>query len=149
MSITKEQALELADKWLLKFEGKVVLRDNMNINKSAEGWRITARTIPIILGMETEIMNFSINAETGEIGVCLTIAVPNIPVILKEIDERKDLDEPKKEQVKEKVREVNEEAKKEPIDKKKMSNLKKWFEDNASFLKDVISIIAKILSKLS
>jgi hypothetical protein len=149
MSITKEQALELADKWLLCFEGKVVLRDNMNIIKSAEGWRITAKTTPIILGMETEIMNFSINAETGEIGVCLTIAVLNIPVILKEIDERKDLDEPKKEQVKEKVREVDEEVKKEPIDKKKMSSLKKWFEDNASFLKDVISIIAKILSKLS
>jgi len=145
--ITKEQALELADKWLLKFEGKVVLRDNMTIWKSDEGWSIRAKTTPVILGMRTEIMRFSIDVETGEVGVCVTVPVLNVPVVLREIDERKDLDKSKKEQVKEKVKEVDNEAEKEPIDKKKMSSLKKWFEDNASFLKDVISIIATILSK--
>lgn len=147
MPITKEQALELADKWLLKFEGKAVLRDNMTIWKSNEGWSIRAKTTPIILGMQTEIMRFSIDEETGEVGVCTTIPVLNVPVILREIDERKDLDKPKKEQVKEKVKEVNKQAEKEPIDKKKMSSLKKWFENNAPYLKSIIDLINTILSK--
>ena len=147
MPITKEQALELADKWLLRFERKVVLRDNMTIWKSNGGWSIRAKTTPIILGMQTEIMRFSIDEETGEVGACITIPVPNVPVILKEIDERKDLDKPKKEQVKEKVKEVNKQAEKEPIDKKKMSSLKKWFENNAPYLKSIIDLINTILSK--
>jgi hypothetical protein len=143
--ITKEQALELADKWLLAFEKEVVLRDNMTIWKSDEGWSIRAITTPIILGMQTEILQFSIDAETGEVGVCITFPVLNVPVVTREIEKRQDLDKQQKEQMKEKVKEVAEEAEKDPVDKNKLSSLKKWFEDNASFLKDVISIIAEIL----
>lgn len=117
MPITQEQALELADKYI-SYMGNFALRDNIKvINKSAEGWNIVAKTTPMISGMPTEIMRFPIDAETGEVGGCQIVTVPNIPVILKEIDERKDLDEPKKEQVKAKVKEVEEEAKKEPMKK--------------------------------
>ena len=82
--ITKEQALELADKWLLKLESKVVLRDNMTVWKSDEGWIIRAKTTPIILGMQIEIMRFSINEKTGEVGVCVTVPIINVPATLKE-----------------------------------------------------------------
>ena len=143
--ITKEQALELADKWLLAFEREVVLRDNMTIWKSDEGWSIRAKTTPIILGMRPEILLFSIDAETGEVGVCVTFPVLNVPAVTREIEERQDLNEQQKEQMKEKVNEVDKEAQNEPIDKKKLGSLKKWFEYNASFLKDVISIIAEII----
>lgn len=143
--ITKEQALELADKWLLSVENKVVLRDNMIIWKSGNEWNISAKTTPIILGRQTEILKFSIDAETGEVGACITFPILNVQAVTREIEERQDLNEQQKEQMKEKVKEVNKEAQNEPVDKKKMSKLKKWFEDNASFLKDVISIIAEIL----
>lgn len=147
MPITKEQAIELADKYL-QYTGKVALRDNIVvISKNSRGWMITAKTTPIILGMDTEVSTFSVDAETGEIGASITAPV-SINYVLKQIDERKDLDETKKEQVKEKVREVEEEATKKPTDKKKISSLKKWFEDNAPYLKSVIDLITAILSKL-
>ncbi len=148
MPITKRQALELADKWLLEFGGRIVLRDNIRaVSKSAEGWYILAVTTPMTLGMKTEIFRFSINAETGEVGASLSYQVPNSQTVLKEIDEKDDLDQAKKEQIREKIREVEKETKKEPIDKKRIGDIKKWFEDNAPWLKDVISIIAEILKK--
>ena len=91
--------------------------------------------------MQTEITKFTINAETGEVGVSIT-------AVLKEIDERKDLEELKKEQIKEKVREYNEEVEKKPLDRNKMNDLKKWFENNAPYLKSIIDLITIILSKL-
>jgi len=106
-----------------------------------------AKTTPVILGMQTEITTFPIDAETGEVGVSKTIV--SIEDVLKEIDERKDLDEPKKEQTKEKVREVDEEVEKKPLDRNKMNDLKKWFENNAPYLKSIIDLITAILSKLS
>jgi len=146
MPITEEQALELADKYLL-YTGKIALRDNISVSRGARGWQIVAKTTPIILGMQTEITTFPIDAETGEVGVSITTTV-SITDVLKEIDERKDLDEPKKEQIKEKVREVDEEVEKEPVDRNKMNDLKKWFENNAPFLKSIIDLITTILSKL-
>jgi hypothetical protein len=140
MQITKEQALELADKYLL-YTGNIVLRNNITVSGSAEGWSIVAETTPVILGMQTEIITFSIDVNTGEVGVSVTM-------VLREIDERNGIDKPKKEEMKAKVTEVAE-LKKEPIDKKKINGLKKWFEDNASWLKDVISILSTIISKLS
>jgi len=142
MPITQEQALELADKYLL-YSGKIALRDNISVSRGARGWQIVAKTTPVILGMKTEITTFPIDAETGEVGVSITTTV-SITDVLKEIDERKDLDEPKKEQIKEKVKEVE----KEPLDKNKMNDLKKWFENNAPFLKSIIDLITTILSKL-
>ena len=106
-----------------------------------------AKTTPVILGMPTEITTFPIDMETGEVGVSITTTV-SITDVLKEIDERKDLDEPKKEQIKEKVKEVDEEVEKEPLDRNKMNDLKKWFENNAPYLKSIIDLITTILSKL-
>lgn len=140
MPITQEQALELADKYLLWSE-KFALRDNISVSRSARGWQIVAKTTPVILGMQTETTTFRIDAETGEVGVSIT-------GVQKEIDERKDLDEPKKEQIKEKVREVDEEAEKDPLDRNKMNDLRKWFENNAPYLKSIIDLITAILSKL-
>jgi len=145
MPITQEQALELADKYLLYSE-KIALRDNISVSRGARGWRIVAKTTPVILGMPTEITTFPIDMETGEVGVSLTTV--SIPDVLKEIDERKDLDEPKKEQIKEKVKEVDEEVEKEPLDRNKMNDLKKWFENNAPYLKSIIDLITEILKKL-
>jgi len=142
MPITEEQALELADKYLLH-TGRIALRDNISVSKSAREWQIVAKTTPVISGMQTEITAFPIDAETGEVGASITTTV-SITDALKEIDERKDLDEPKKEQIKEKVREVE----KEPLDRNKMNDLKKWFEDNAPYLKSIIDLITTILSKL-
>lgn len=138
--ITQEQALELADKYLLYTE-KFALKDNISVSRVARGWQIVAKTTPVILGMQTEITKFTINAETGEVGVSIT-------AVLKEIDERKDLEELKKEQIKEKVREYNEEVEKKPLDRNKMNDLKKWFENNAPYLKSIIDLITIILSKL-
>jgi hypothetical protein len=67
MIITQEQALELADKYLLN-TGRVALRDNISVSKSVEGWRIFAKTTPIILGMDTEMTSFSIDGNTAEDG---------------------------------------------------------------------------------
>ena len=146
MPITQEQALELAEKYLL-YTGKISLRDNISVSRGARGWQIVAKTTPVILGMETEITTFPIDMKTGEVGASITTTV-SITDVLKEIDERKDLDEPKKEQIKEKVREVDEEVEKEPVDRNKMNDLKKWFENNAPYLKSIIDLITTILSKL-
>jgi len=146
MPITQKQALELADKYLL-YSGKIALRDNISVSRGARGWQIVAKTTPVILGMQTEITTFPIDVETGEVGVSITTTVL-ITDVLKEIDERKDLDEPKKEQIKEKVREVDEEVEKEPLDRNKMNDLRKWFENNAPYLKSIIDLITTILSKL-
>lgn len=144
--ITQEQALELADKYLL-YMGKFTLKDNISVSRVTRGWQIVAKTTPVILGMQIEITTFSINAETGEVGVSITSPV-SITDVLKKIDERKDLNEPKMEQIKEKVREFNEEVEKKPLDRNKMKDLKKWFENNAPYLKSIIDLITTILSKL-
>ena len=137
--ITKEQALELADKYLLH-TGKVALRDNISVGKSSEGWRIVAKTTPIISGLYTEMTAFSIDAKTGEVGASITMVV--FDDIIKEINERKDINETKKEQLKTKVEEVKDAN---PADKKKISALKKWFENNAPYLKSMIDLINTIL----
>ena len=144
--ITQEQALELADKYLL-YTGKFALKDNISVSRVARGWQIVAKTTPVILGMQIEITTFTINAETGEVGVSITGPV-SITDVLKIIDERKDLDEPNIEQIKEKVREFDEEVEKKPLDRNKMNDLKKWFENNAPYLKSIIDLITTILSKL-
>jgi hypothetical protein len=143
MIITQEQALELADKYLLH-TGRVALRDNISVSKSVEGWRIVAKTIPIILGMNTEMTAFSIDGNTGEVGASITTVV-SLTDILKEINERKDVDEKRKEQLKTKVKEFEEEAMKKPVDKNKIENSKKWFEKNAPYLKSLIDLITEIL----
>jgi uncharacterized protein HemY len=97
----------------------------------------------MITGMQTEIMQFSIDADTGEVGACITVQD-----ILRKINEKEGLDKQKKEQLEAKVREVEKEIKKKPIDKKKIDGLKTWFKNNASWLTDIISIISTILSKL-
>jgi hypothetical protein len=150
MPITQEQALELADKYLLYTE-RIALRDNISVSRSAKEWRIVAKTTPIILGMETEITTFPIDMETGEVGVSITTKTVSITNVLREIDEKKDLDEPKKEQLKAKVEEFEKDSTKKPVDKKKMDSLRKYFEDYAqifSFAKSIIDFITTVLSKL-
>ncbi len=147
MPINQEQALELADKYLLHDE-KIALRDNISVSRSAKEWRIVAKTTPIILGMETEIITFPIDMETGEVGVTITRAV-SITDVLREINGRVDLDELKKEQLKAKVKEFEKDSTKKPIDKKKMESLKTWFKNHASEIEAfyaIIQIISTILS---
>ena len=145
--ITQEQARELADKYLL-YTGKIALRDNISVSKGVKGWQIVAKTTPIILGMETVITSFPIDMVTGEVGAAIDMTVPTVSItnVLKEINERKDIDEQKREQVRTKVGEF-EDASKKPVDKNKMNNLKKWFENNAPYLKSIIDLINTILSK--
>jgi hypothetical protein len=142
--ITQEQARELAEKYLL-YTGKIALKDNISVSRSVRGWQIVAKTTPIILGMETVITSFPIDMETGEVGAAIDITV-SITDVLKEINERKDIDEQKKEQLRTKVGELEDTAKK-PVDKNKMDDLKKWFEKNAPYLKSIIDLINTILSK--
>jgi hypothetical protein len=146
--ITREQALELADKYLLS-TGRIALKDDISVSRSVRGWQIVAKTTPIILGTETEITSFPIDMKTGEVGVSITQIVPitvSITKVLKEISERKDIDEQKREQLRTKVGEL-EDASKKPVDKNKMNDLKKWFENNAPYLKSIIDLITAILSK--
>jgi len=143
--ITQEHALELADKYLL-YTGKIALRDNISVSRSVRGWQIMAKTTPIILGMQTEITTFPIDMETGEVGASITMTV-SITDVLKEINERKDIDETKKELLKTKVGEFEDTTKK-PVDRNKMNDLKKWFENNAPYLKSIVDLINTILSKL-
>lgn len=142
MRITKEQAHELADKYLM-YTGKYALRDNIFVSRNVRGWQILAKTTPMILGMPTEITSFTIDVETGEVGVAITGTV-SITAVLKEINQRKDIDETKKEQLKNKVEEV-EDATKKSVDRNKVKNLKKWFEKNASYLKSIIDVINTLL----
>lgn len=74
MPINQEQALELADKYLLHIQGKIVLRENITISKSHEGWRIVAKTTPMIIGMPKEIIQFTIDVDSGEVGVTITVS---------------------------------------------------------------------------
>ena len=142
MPITKEQALELADKYFI-YTGKFILKDNISVRKSDRGWQIVAKTTPAILGMQTEITTFTIDSETGEVGVSITsISITNI---LREINERKDLHITKKEELKTKIGEFEKYSTKEPVDKNKMTELKKWFENNAPYLKSIIDLINSIL----
>jgi len=145
--ITQEQARELADKYLL-YTGKIALRDNISVSRSVREWQILAKTTPIISGMETVITSFPIDMETGEVGAGIDRTVPTVSItsVLKEINERKDIDEQKREQVRTKVGEL-EDASKKAVDKNKMNNLKKWFENNAPYLKSIIDLINTILSK--
>ena len=145
--ITREQALELADKYLLH-TGRIALKDDISVSKSVRGWQIVAKTTPIISGDETEITSFSIDMKTGEVGVSITQIVPIVSIteVLKEIRERKGIDEQKREQLRTKVGEF-EDASKKPVDKNKMNDLKKWFENNAPYLKSIIDLITAILSK--
>jgi hypothetical protein len=142
--ITREQALELADKYLL-YTGRIALKDDISVSRSVRGWQIIAKTTPIILGMETEITSFPIDMKTGEVGASITQTV-SITEVLKEISERKDIDEQKREQLRTKVGEF-EDASKKPVDKNKMNDLKKWFENNAPYLKSIIDLITAILLK--
>lgn len=144
-SITQEQARELADKYLL-YTGKIALRDNISVSKGVKGWQIMAITTPIISGMETVITSFPIDFVTGEVGAAIDMTV-SITEALKTINQRKDIDEQKKEQVRKKVGEFKDVMKK-PVDKNKMNNLKKWFEKNAPYLKSIIDLITAIVSKL-
>ena len=147
MPITKEQALEIADKYLF-YTGKIVLRDNISVRKSARGWEILPKTTPIILGMPTEITTFPIDTETGEVGVSIT-QTASITDVLKEINDRQNLDEPKKEQLKAKVEEFKKESTKRPVDKDKMNDLKKGFEKFVNYvplLKSIIDLINTIVS---
>jgi hypothetical protein len=142
--ITQEQARELADKYLLH-NGIIALRDNIFVSKGVKEWQIVAITTPIILGMETVITSFPIDMISGEVGAAIDMAV-SIDKALKIINQRKDIDEQKKEQVRTKVGEFQDSVKK-PADKNKMNNLKKWFETNAPYLKSIIDLITAILSK--
>ena len=149
MPITQEQALEIADKYIL-YEGKFALRDNILVRKSAYGrreWEILAKTTPVILGMSTEITTFPIDMETGEVGVSVTVV--SIKDVLKDINDRNNLDKPQKEQLKAKVKEFEKEPMKSPVDKDKMNDLKKGFEKFVNYvplLKSIIDLINTILS---
>jgi hypothetical protein len=68
LSISQSQAVELAEKYLL-IKDKIVLRDHLTVTRSLDGWHITAKTTPIILGKSTELIQFTINVDTGEISM--------------------------------------------------------------------------------
>jgi len=147
MPITKEQALEIADKYIFQ-TGRFALRDNISVRKSAREWVILAKTTPVILGMPTEITTFPIDMETGEVGVSIT-QIASITDVLKEINDRQNLDESKKEQLKAKVEEFEKELTKRPVDKDKMNDFKKWFEKFVNYvplLKSIIDLINTIVS---
>lgn len=146
-AITKEQAIEIADKYFL-YCHKVALRDNISASNTSRGWQIVAITTPIILGMKTEITKFNIDMETGEVGAAITQTIIVEDVIedaLKEIDKRKDLDETKKAKINTKIEEL--EVSSNRTDRKKMDNLKKWFEKNTPYLKSIIDLITAILNR--
>jgi hypothetical protein len=144
--ITQEQALEIADKYLV-YCGKFALKNNISVRLSCRGWEIIAITTPIILGMKTEIENFHIDMKTGEVGASITHVILEdvIDDALKKIRERKDIDETKKEQLNTKVEELKDSANR--TDKNKMDDLKKWFEKNGPYLKSIIDLINTLLSK--
>ena len=146
MPITREQAIELADKYFLQM-GSYVLKDNISVSKSDRGWEIVGISTPAILGMQTEVSKFDINMETGEIGAVITTTI-TITDALRQIKERNDLSIAERDELKTKIEEFEKESKK-PIDKNKMTDLKKWFETNAPYLKSVIDMISSILKLIS
>ena len=74
MVFSQNQAVEIAEKYLL-IKDKVVLRDNITVTKNSDGWRITAKTTPIVIGKSKEIIQFIINFETGEINMPISRSV--------------------------------------------------------------------------
>jgi hypothetical protein len=75
MPINKEQALELADKYLLHFQGHMVLRDNITISRKNNKWVINAETIPLTIGEPIEGISFDIDVDSGEFGATITFRV--------------------------------------------------------------------------
>src|SRR5665647_3009893 len=74
MIITKEQAIEIADKYLV-YNEKYALKDNISVTDGVKGWEIVAITTPIISGMKTEIEKFDIDRETGEVGASISTII--------------------------------------------------------------------------
>ena len=67
--------------------------------------------------------------------------------VLKQINERKDLNPQTKEELEVKVKELENELEKKPSDLKKIERLKSWFKGNASWLLPaIVSIVDKILT---
>lgn len=66
--ISQSQAVELAEKYLL-IKDKVVLSDHLTVTPSPDGWHVTATTTPVMLGKSTELIQFTINGESGEISM--------------------------------------------------------------------------------
>lgn len=148
MPITKEQALEIAQYYILYVDEKFALKNNISVSESKEGWAIRAITTPVMLGQQTETMDFTIDANTGEVGVCISAIRDTVQDSLKKIREKEGLDKQKREELETKVKEFEKETKKKSINKKKMVGLRTWFKNNASWLKDIIELISTILSKL-
>lgn len=72
MTITQEQALELAEKYILQALRRIVLKENISVSRSHEGWAIVAKTTPMAVEMPTERIEFTIDAETGiRVGSCV------------------------------------------------------------------------------
>ena len=68
MSISQTQAFEIAEKYLL-IKDKVVLRDHITVTQSPDSWHITAKTTPTLMRKSKEIIQFTIDGETGEISM--------------------------------------------------------------------------------
>lgn len=66
--ISQRQAFEIAEKYLL-IKDRVVLNDHITVTPHSDGWQVTARTTPAILGKSTELIQFTIDGDSGAISM--------------------------------------------------------------------------------
>lgn len=103
-----------------------------------------------VLGEDTTLIVSPEEAKGAEIiGKKILVQIGNFDSILSQISKREDLNAQTKEELKAKVRELENELKKKPSDEKKITQFKLWFKNNAPWLLPaILNVVDKILSKV-
>ncbi len=63
MIVNKDQALELAEKFLMVQLNRVVQRENIKVTNCGIDWDVTVETTPMISGQPKEIIEFQIRCD--------------------------------------------------------------------------------------
>lgn len=103
-----------------------------------------------VLGEDTTLIVSPEEAKGAEIvGKKILVQIGGFNSILSQINKREDPNAQTKEELKAKVKELENELKKKPSDEKKITQFKLWFKNNAPWLLPAILNVAdKILSKV-
>jgi len=74
MSISKQEAEELAEKFASVVLRRTVLRKNIRVEKSGDNWKVEIETTPTIIGEPKERIRFDIEKD-GRIGAWKTTSI--------------------------------------------------------------------------
>lgn len=103
-----------------------------------------------VLGEDTTLIVSPEEAKGAEIiGKKILVQIGGLNSILSQISKREGLNAQTKEELKAKVRELENELRKKPSDEKRIAQFKLWFKNNAPWLLPaILNVVDKILSKV-